>query len=486
MRITLAVVAVIAALLIPGTAVAAPPGNDDLANATAIAPASLPYSDAATIDEATLESGEPNGPPSTCYYLGKSAWYTFTPSTDGTIRADVGSSTFFDRILYVYRQDGSGLGGLTNIGCASPFFNGASTLTFDVQSGDTYYFQVGSYYSWTGGTLNLSVQEILPPPNDDFANATSVSSLPFGQDVDTTAASVEGGEPALCTPPQSERTVWYAYTPASNGSVTAKVTSAPAPTGIAVYTGNAIGGLTSAGCQYGFPLTIHVDAGVTYYFQVGTFGQYGGQLHVVLEVPPPPVVSMYYSPGDPSIFDVVQFSDSGTYDPAYAGIASEAWDLGDGSQASGCCPTHRYARDGEYRVKLTVTTVDGRTGSSEQFVQVRTHDVAVAKMTVPQSASAGQTRPIVVGLSNKRYAETVRIDLYRSTATGFVQFAYSTQSAPVKGGNKTSDFAFNYTFTKDDAVLGKVTFKAVATIVGTRDALPTDNEAISLPTKVNK
>jgi hypothetical protein len=31
-----------------------------------------------------------------------------------------------------------------------------------------------------------------------------------------------------------------------------------------------------------------------------------------------------------------------------------------------------------------------------------------------------------------------------------------------------------------------VTFKADATIIGARDAIPTDNEVIALPTKVNK
>ena len=112
--------------------------------------------------------------------------------------------------------------------------------------------------------------------------------------------------------------------------------------------------------------------------------------------------------------------------------------------------------------------------------------MAIAKFTVPQSASAGQTRSILVGLKNRRYGETVRVDLYRSTASGFVLFASSTQSVPVRSGNKTSDFAFNYTFTADDATLGKVTFKAIATIVGARDALPTDNEAVSLQTKVNR
>ena len=486
MRIALVIAGVVAALLVPGTASAAPPANDNFDLATVIDPSALPFSDSVTIDEATLEGGEPNGPPSTCYYLGKSVWYRFTPSSNGTIRADVSASTIYDRTLYVYRQESSGLAGLTNIGCASPYYNGPSSLTFNVQSGETYYLQVGSYYTWTSGTASLSLQAIVPPANDDFANAETASSLPFGDDVDTTAASVEAGEPTLCTPPASEKTAWYAYTPSSSGSVSARVTSAPAPTGIAVYTGGALTNLSNLGCQYGFPLTIHVDAGTTYYFQVGTFGQYGGELHFVLEVPPPPVVSLYYYPGDPSVFDAVQFSDSGTYDPASAGITSEAWSFGDGGTASnpGCCPTHRYLADGTYHVTLTVTTTDGRTGSITRDVDVRTHDVSIAKLTVPQSASVGQSRPIVVGLSNRRYPETVRIDLYRSTANGFVQFASSTQSVPVKSGGKTSDFSFNYVFTSDDAAIGKVTFRAVATIVTARDALLADNDIVSLPTKV--
>jgi hypothetical protein len=51
--------------------------------------------------------------------------------------------------------------------------------------------------------------------------------------------------------------------------------------------------------------------------------------------------------------------------------------------------------------------------------------------------------------------------------------------------SRTTSFDFSYTFTADDAVAGKVTFKVVATIVGARDAAPADNEAIALPTKVN-
>jgi len=59
------------------------------------------------------------------------------------------------------------------------------------------------------------------------------------------------------------------------------------------------------------------------------------------------------------------------------------------------------------------------------------------------------------------------------------------QVVPVRGGNRTTVFAFSYTFTSADAALGKVTFKAVANLQNARDALPADNEAISPPTKVS-
>ena len=101
---------------------------------------------------------------------------------------------------------------------------------------------------------------------------------------------------------------------------------------------------------------------------------------------------------------------------------------------------------------------------------------------MPQSAAAGQTRSITVGVANSRYPESVQVQLYRNDAV----VGTLTQQVPVRGANRTTPFSFNYTFTSDDAALGKVTFKAVATISGARDALPSDNTAIALPTKVTR
>jgi PKD domain-containing protein len=466
------------ALVLPSSALAVP-ANDDFASATIIDPAVLPFSDTVDTTGATTEPGEPQS----CALIDQSVWYSFTPTTTTMVAANV--SAGIGASLNVYRQTGSGFGGLSFVGCAiNPTFQG---VIFTAQAGTTYYFQAGGDYG-SVGNVQVTLQQIPPPANDNFADATSIGSLPFSATVDSTAATTEAGEPApSCGFGAATGTVWYAFTPSVGESVTATGTDPFFSTAVAAYSGSSLGTLTSLGCRaFGNALTIHVDPGTTYYFQEG--GLFGGQapsLTFNLAVAPPPTVQFGFFPSDPSIFDTVQFNDF-SFDPGGAGIQSESWSFGDGATATGCCPTHRYAADADYTVKLTVTTADGRSGSTSQVVHVKTHDVAIAKLVVPQSASAGQTRTITVGLSNKRYPETVQVQLLKSGAGGvFVPVGTLTQSVPVRSGNRTTDFSFSYTFTSDDAAIGKVTFQAVATIVNARDALPADNTATALPTKVN-
>jgi hypothetical protein len=53
--------------------------------------------------------------------------------------------------------------------------------------------------------------------------------------------------------------------------------------------------------------------------------------------------------------------------------------------------------------------------------------------------------------------------------------------------NHTTAVNFTYTFTSDDARIGKVTFRTVATLINAHDVIPVDNEAISSPpTKVTR
>ena len=225
-------------------------------------------------------------------------------------------------------------------------------------------------------------------------------------------------------------------------------------------------------------VTICCDAG----FTEGGSGTY--LLSVQEFVSGPPVASFGFFPSDPSVFDIVQFFDF-SFDPDGLGIQSQQWQFDDGTTGTGCCPTHQYAADGDYPVHLTVTTIDGRTGSTTQTVSVRTHDVAITKLAAPTSASAGQNKAIVVGIKNKRYPETVEVQLFKGVPGGFQFVGAVTQAVPLSSGNSTTGFNFTYTFTPDDASIGKVTFKAVANLVGARDALPGDNEAIAPLTRVS-
>jgi hypothetical protein len=118
---------------------------------------------------------------------------------------------------------------------------------------------------------------------------------------------------------------------------------------------------------------------------------------------------------------------------------------------------------------------------------VRTHDVAITSFKVPQAAKAGQTRSITVNLGNKNYDERVRVWLYKSQPPYYWQeVGWLVQAVPVRNGNRGTNFDFSYTFTPEDAAVGKVNFRAYAEVYDVRDALPTDNEAISDPTKVNR
>ncbi len=81
----------------------------------------------------------------------------------------------------------------------------------------------------------------------------------------------------------------------------------------------------------------------------------------------------------------------------------------------------------------------------------------------------------------------MQVDLFKSVAGGFEQIVGSrTLAVPAAHGGRTTDFGITYTFTADDAATGKVTFRAVATIVGVRDVLPADNQAIAPPTSVKR
>ncbi|HWC28412.1 MAG TPA: PKD domain-containing protein [Solirubrobacteraceae bacterium] len=456
------------ALLAPAGALAAP-ANDDFASATPVV--SLPFTDAVDTAGATIETGEPQF----CHFVENSVWYAVTPSADATLTA--ASTGISWSQLSVYRQDGSGLGGLSFMGCEN---FGSEPVAARVKAGETYYVQGSTLFGSTG-QLRIEIKEVQPPPNDHFADAKPIGSVPFADEPLLTAATAEDGEPTACAG-AGQKTVWYAFTPSKTDSYRVSRSSwGVAP--LAVYTGDSLGSLEQVACASWSSAIFRAQAGTTYYLQLAAGHHSSSPVHISLDAAPPAVASFFYHPSEPSSLDDVQFHGH-SWDEA--GIAAWAWGFGDGATAVGCCPSHRYAADGDYRAELEITTNDGRTASTAHDVAVRTHDVAITKLSVPKSARVGQTARLSVGVSNTRYAETVEVALLRSVpgGGGFEQVGQVTQGVPVRTGGRTTSFTIGYTFGPDDATLGKVSFQAVATLVGARDAYPADNAIVALPTTV--
>jgi PKD repeat protein len=332
-----------------------------------------------------------------------------------------------------------------------------------------------------GGYESQTTYQVPPPANDDFAPASPAASLPFSTTVDLRAATTEAAEPMpSCV--GLHHTVWYSFTPTTTETLRAIVVDAG--TGVGVYTGTSLTNLSQVGCSYALqPALLRAQANTTYYFQVGAWCCGLRPVTFQLTVAPNPVAGFFYAPTDPSIYDTVQFQDTSSH-PA-GGTISSLWSFGDGSTATGCCPTHRYARDGDYTVGLTVTTADGRSAATSQVVPVRTHDVAVVQIAVPNTARVGQTIAVNVYLRNTHYPEAVRVDLSRSSPDGFQQVGWLTQQVPVRppSGN-TTRFAFSYTISQADQNAGRVSFRALATLLDHRDARRDDNELTSPAVKI--
>ncbi len=469
-------------LLLPSPSLAAPPTNDDFDSATTIP--ELPFTDNMDATDATWSQDDPQD----CSSNG-SVWYSYTPSTDLRIEANTFGSSY-DTVLSVYTGSRGALSMLYGA-CNDDYEGLQSYLHFDAVGGTTYYFLIATCCgsgNHGGGNLHFVVQELeVPPPpeNDNFADAMTITQLPFSDTFDNSGAGLEASEPIpnCVSRPDLTSTTWYAYTSVDDRTVTA-LFGAQFQVALAVYTGSSLSNLSELDCyRWGGPLSIQTVPGTTYYFQVSSLYRNFGSVWFDLDYAPPPRADFWFYPQDPSAFDTIHFSDW-SWDEAHIGVETYAWDFGDGTTETGCCPTHRYERDGDYEVQFDIVTFDGRSASTSKIIEVRTHDVAITKLNAPRSAVSGQTRQITVEINNKRYPGLVEVRLYKSVQGGFEYFGSLTQLVPVRPSNRTTTFKFTYTFTSEDADIGKITFKAIANTLDRRDAWPADNELIAPPTKL--
>jgi hypothetical protein len=255
-------------------AMAAAPPNDNFVSAISVT--SLPFSDQQSTVDATTEPDDPD-----CYGQGHTVWYTFTPATDMRITANTFGSDY-DTILGLYTGEP---GSFTEVACNDDFqFGLQSQVRFDASAGETYFFMVGACCGASGGNLVLSIQEALPPANDDFGAAIVADSLPFSDTLVTQEATRAGDDPTDCFDWQP--TVWYAFTPAEDMQIWAYTAASDHDTMIGVYTGER-GSLALVACSNFATAPLEVVAGETYFLMVGpTYGEGGFLTFSIQEVPP--------------------------------------------------------------------------------------------------------------------------------------------------------------------------------------------------------
>jgi len=123
-----------------------------------------------------------------------------------------------------------------------------------------------------------------PPTNDNFNQAINASPTPFSDTKDSSGATTEPGEPAPgCTAGQSPQTksIWYTFTPAGNGTVTADTNGTTYDSVLQAVTGT-LGNFTSVACAdlngpgVGETVSFTATAGVHYFFVISDFNGVGG------------------------------------------------------------------------------------------------------------------------------------------------------------------------------------------------------------------
>lgn len=126
-----------------------------------------------------------------------------------------------------------------------------------------------------------------PAPNDAFGSRTTIATVPFTEHVSTVDSTKEPGE---LDPPCGGigKTVWYEYTPPADVMLGANTRGSDFDTVLGVWTGSTLSALTPVGCSDdSFELESRViffaQAGTTYFFQVGGYGDRGGNLRFALQ-----------------------------------------------------------------------------------------------------------------------------------------------------------------------------------------------------------
>ena len=190
-----------------------------------------------------------------------------------------------------------------------------------------------TYASSTSSALTPAQNvTIIRPANDNFADAITMSGDNGTRSgTGNVSASFEDGEPT-CLYTSTTNTVWFKWTPTATGKLTLSTLGSKNTTGaewdavVGIYTGASLDALTAlpgTPQDNGVPetLTNDVSAGITYYIQLGGWGDIGTgyppdvatNIHLtwsLAAVAPPLTITSITGPGTDGKFTIIGTSDT--------------------------------------------------------------------------------------------------------------------------------------------------------------------------------
>jgi hypothetical protein len=254
------------------------PPNDHFVDAIALA--GFPVSAVGSNVAATAEAGEPAH---AFDPADASVWWSWTAPATGRVQIDTYGSGF-DTVLGVYT--GAAVNSLTEIASNDDAGSGQqSKVIFLALSNATYRIAVDGLV-FEEGRISLHVLSApAPPPNDAFSGRIAVAGLPATAHGSNIAATAEAGEPPHANEP-ADASVWWSWTAPASGRVEINTFGSGFDTVLAVYTGAAMGALTTiaannndgAGLQS--RTTFSAQAGVAYAIAVDGMEQADGDIEL--------------------------------------------------------------------------------------------------------------------------------------------------------------------------------------------------------------
>lgn len=262
---------------LPASARAAIPPNDDFAHAADLGNG-LTASASGSNLWATAEAREPgriSGPAMA------SVWYRWTAPQSGVVTVQTCDSNF-DTTLAIFRGPAFGALGLVagnDDGCRR-----GSALRFFAIAGTAYRIAVAGHMA-AQGSFELELRFLIPPSNDDFANARDLgnrlTASASGTNRDATVEPREPnhhGRPAIAS-------VWYRWTAPASRKIEIETCGSDFDTVIAVYVGPGFDALRSVAsnddsgadrCRERSVLRFDSVAGTTYHIAVAGFSRAQG------------------------------------------------------------------------------------------------------------------------------------------------------------------------------------------------------------------